>query len=105
MLLENFSEASSAEKLRTLNDKVEVIKAKKACALDPLMQVLSHYDSDENLSRRIATLFQVIDVDDSGTLSYAEMFEGLKKMQFSPSIYLSRVKLHPTSYTLQCEPL
>lgn len=59
-------------------------------AIDSLLAVLTHFDTDKDLDERINLLFQVLDTDDSGELSYDELYIGLKKIKVQPMISLSR---------------
>ena len=52
-----------------------------ACVLDPLLAALAHFNSNTDLVSRINTLFSVLDIDDSKTLSFTEMRDGLRKLQ------------------------
>jgi len=62
--------------------------------LDPLMEMISlHYETSQDLSLRITTLFETLDVgglEGKGTLSFNELHKGLKYMGFSPKIHLTR---------------
>jgi len=49
-------------------------------AIDPLLAALAHFDTSEDLSRRIGLLFNVLDIDDSATLSFRELQMGLRKV-------------------------
>ena len=62
---------------------------KMAMALDPLLATLSNFSSPSHLSSQISLLFQLMDVDDSGTLSFQEMQEGMEALPLHPRVILS----------------
>lgn len=49
-------------------------------ALDPLLAMMMHYDDDHDLSRKIDSLYQVLDSDQNGSLGYEELVESFKKI-------------------------
>jgi hypothetical protein len=48
--------------------------------LDPLLEKLAHFNTSEDLSNKIHLLYQMLDADDNGTVSYREMTEGLERL-------------------------
>ena len=60
-----------------------------AMALDPLLATLANFSSPSHLSSQIALLFQLMDVDDSGTLSFHEMQQGMEALPLHPRVVLS----------------
>uniref|UniRef100_A0A6U5CI52 PH domain-containing protein n=3 Tax=Hemiselmis andersenii TaxID=464988 RepID=A0A6U5CI52_HEMAN len=90
VMLENFGSASDREKEKQRKDKADATgRIVPHYALDPLLASLAHFNTSGDLSTRIGSLFQVLDMDDSMTLSYMELSEGLKKLKVKPMIYLS----------------
>jgi len=90
VLLDNFTEASYEEKSRKALEKAKNDNfIKKVNILDPLLAGLAHFDTAEDLTQRIRLLFQVLDSDDSGSLSFRELTDGLKKLRVKPRIELS----------------
>lgn len=53
------------------------------------MDTIAHYGTAEDLTARIEALFQSLDVDESGKLSFREMWRGLQKLNFRPRIELT----------------
>ena len=58
-------------------------------AIDPLLAALAHFDTSEDLTERIRLLFRVLDVDESGSLSFDELALGCSKLRVKPQIRLS----------------
>ena len=58
-------------------------------AIDPLLAALAHFDTSEDLTERIRLLFRVLDVDESGSLSFDEFALGCSKLRVKPQIRLS----------------
>ena len=56
--------------------------------MDPLLSGLAHFDTTEDLTKRIRLLFQVLDSDESGSLSFQELADGLRKFRVKPQIKL-----------------
>ena len=102
VLLENFSEASRAE------EELEMWEAEQRQAaegigfgsntrkfggigspLDPLLAELVHIDTLHQLNLQLSTLFQLLDVDESGELSFDEMQLGLQAFELRPRIQMS----------------
>ena len=91
VLLDNFTEASYQEKMRKEQEKLKNEKfVQKVHILDPLLAGLAHFDTAEDLTKRIRLLFQVLDSDDSGSLSFQELADGLRKFRVKPRIELSK---------------
>jgi len=59
-------------------------------AIDPLLAALAHFDTSQDLSDRIQTLFKVLDVDENGGMSYQELKVGLTQLKISPPIVINR---------------
>ena len=47
--------------------------------LDPLLESLMNYASDEDLTHKLKSLFQRFDIDEDSVITYQEMYEGLHK--------------------------
>jgi voltage-gated sodium channel len=91
VLLDNFTEASYQEKMRKEQEKLKNENfVQKVHILDPLLAGLAHFDTAEDLTKRIRLLFQVLDSDDSGSLSFQELADGLRKFRVKPRIELSK---------------
>jgi len=79
--------AASREKHRLRAEKIENQgKSVDTSALDPLLSILANFGSLNSLRRQIQELFQILDLDDSNTIDYQEMYEGLKKFSLRNSI-------------------
>ncbi len=90
VLLDNFTQASYAEKERKVIAKANSTHfVKKTNVLDPLLAGLAHFDTAKDLTKRIRLLFEVLDSDESGSLSVREMADGLSKFRVKPHIKLS----------------
>ena len=89
VLLDNFTEASYQEKERKEFEKAKLDTfIKKTHVMDPLLAGLAHFDTAEDLTKRIRLLFQVLDSDESGSLSFQELADGLRKFRVKPQIKL-----------------
>jgi Ca2+-binding EF-hand superfamily protein len=56
--------------------------------LDPLLESLMNYASDEDLTHKLKSLFQKFDLDEDSVITYQEMYEGLYKLKYEPPIAL-----------------
>ena len=91
VLLDNFTEASYQEKMRKEQEKLKNGNfVQKVHILDPLLAGLAHFDTAEDLTKRMRLFFQVLDSDDSGSLSFQEFADGLRKFRVKPRIELSK---------------
>ena len=54
--------------------------------MDPLLATLAHFTSSAHLTAQIEILFELLDVDDSNSLSYDELRVGIQKMNYAPAI-------------------
>ena len=57
--------------------------------LDPFLRNLTDFESDTNLAFRTKNLFESLDVEQKGTLSFQEFSEGLKGLNLGASIHIS----------------
>mmetsp|Transcript_17917 Transcript_17917/g.27702 ORF Transcript_17917/g.27702 Transcript_17917/m.27702 type:complete len:457 (-) Transcript_17917:814-2184(-) len=91
VLLDNFTSAADQEKQRIAKDKQDREgRVPTVHSVDPLLAALAHFDTAPDLTHRIRLLFEVLDTDDSKSLSFQELSQGLKKLKVSPVINLSR---------------
>ena len=91
VLLDNFTQAADAEKQLKVALKVKNEgRTPVTYAIDRLLESLSHFETSEDLSQNIQLLFQVLDVNDSGTISFTELQNGLAHFTVEPSINISR---------------
>jgi hypothetical protein len=89
VLLEGFLGAIQ-DKEREERDKLErQARMRQAMALDPLLATLANFSSPSHLSSQIKLLFQLLDVDDSCTLSFSEIQQGMEALPLSPKVILS----------------
>ncbi len=85
VLLDEFLSTMGAHR-----QKVSALAAKageRALYLDPLMEVLSKFQSVDDLVDKVDILFSRLDADGSGELGFAEMSDGLHGI--IPKMYLS----------------
>lgn len=95
VLLDNFTEASHAEDeadmLRRQREECQDMMAPAVgSVLDPLLAELAQAETLPYLQQQIDTLFRVLDVDESGVISFDEMQLGLQALDVRPRIQLSR---------------
>ena len=89
VLLDNFSTASRT--LREARDKEKLLeeRQKEMHTLDPLLECLMSYESEEDLTFKLYSIFQALDIDEGGLITFQELYEGLHKMGFKPPIKLT----------------
>ena len=58
-------------------------------SLDPLLAALTHFKSSAELKSRLKTLFEILDRDNSKSISYKELAAGLRELRIRPRIQLS----------------
>ena len=61
-------------------------------SIDPLLKKLLGCANQDELTRAIQNIYRRLDADRSGGLSYHELRDGLKKMDFDPPIILSEAE-------------
>ena len=89
VLLEGFLGAiQRAEREENRQQEREAMQ-RAAGPLDPLLASLANFSSPTHLDSQIRLLFQLMDVDDSGSLSFHEMQEGMESLPLSPNVILS----------------
>ena len=89
VLLEGFLGAIQGKE-REERDRIErQARMRQAMALDPLLATLANFSSPSHLSSQIKLLFQLLDVDDSCTLSFSEIQQGMEALPLSPKVVLS----------------
>jgi len=89
LLLDNFSTMALREQLN-LKEAERQQRNAASSSIDPLLGKLAAFRTEEELESKIQILYRILDVDESQGLSYTELSEGLKKLNFSPGIHLSR---------------
>lgn len=91
VLLDNFTTATRREKDKNEREKLERERGEgTTTSIDPLLQTFVNVKSDDEMKKRCSDLFDRLDVDRSGALSWQELYEGLKKMEFKPRINFSQ---------------
>jgi hypothetical protein len=93
VLLDNFIAATAHED--NVMRKGELLEANAANlntgGLEPLlMEMLKLFDTSEQLGRGIKKLFHHIDYNNTGTIDFEKMHQGVKKLETSPQIIMSR---------------
>jgi len=89
VLLEGFLGAIQQQERQARDREERQAMQKLSMALDPLLATLSNFSSPSHLTSQISLLFQLMDVDDSGTLSFQEMQEGMEALPLHPRVILS----------------
>ena len=89
VLLDNFTTA--ARRLREEHDLYKLLeqRSRNINTLDPLLECLMSYESEEDLAFKLRSIFEGMDIDEGGLITYQELYEGLYKMGFQPPIRLS----------------
>jgi hypothetical protein len=92
ILLENFTNATRIEDLASERKKMARSGLDKMQhTLDPIFEVLSHYNTDLDLSQKIDNLFQVMVADDEkDRVDFKAMSSGLKRKKWLQRIHLSQ---------------
>uniref|UniRef100_A0A7S0QNQ4 EF-hand domain-containing protein n=1 Tax=Cryptomonas curvata TaxID=233186 RepID=A0A7S0QNQ4_9CRYP len=105
VLIDNFTASADEEKEKAMKEKaMRQGKNVAISALDPILAALAHFNTSQDLSNRVMTLFKVLDADDSKSLSYEELASGLKKLKVQPTIHLSEEDFHMISnQRLMCD--
>eukprot|EP00960_Hanusia_phi_P058713 763959-Hanusia_phi.AAC.11 len=85
VLLENFFGATRQDREECARAAAQQMRAADAFPLDIILQRLQ-YDNTDDLQRQIARLFDLLDVDRTGSISYSELADGLHKLD--PSSHL-----------------
>ena len=89
VLLDSFWVAAKKEKDDKIAEKMnELASQTEVSSLDPLLNTFMTANSMGDVCKRVQNIFRRLDSDNSGGLSHQELFEGLKKMNFKPSIKL-----------------
>jgi hypothetical protein len=88
VLLESFFSDLSAAEVRSVREN-RVLND-----LDPLMEILHrHFNTDADLSSRIAGYWNIFDCDGNGSISFKQFISGLKKLPLSKRIEITEKKL------------
>ena len=91
VLLDNFVNASAKDEERARLQEIEEAKSFKEIRnpLEPLLiRLIKGYVDDADLSRRLSTLYHILDSDGSGGLSSEEFCTAMKKL--GAHIHVSR---------------
>jgi len=93
VLLDNFIAATAHED--NIVRKGDLLEANaqnlNTGGLEPLlMEMLKLFDTSEQLGRGIKKLFHHIDYNDTNSINFEKMHQGLKKLQTTPQIIVSR---------------
>ena len=88
MLLEAFSVATTRQREKDERLKMKERRTENKYSLDPLLESLLVYTSEQDLSRRLRTLFYRFDIHEIESLCYQELYEGLHHLEFDPPIQL-----------------
>jgi hypothetical protein len=89
VLLEGFLGAiQQSEREEAAKEEKEAMQ-RAAGALDPLLATFAHFQSPQHLESEIHLLFRMLDVDDSGSLSFHEMQQGLESLPLKPPVIMS----------------
>jgi len=94
ILLNSFVGAISTAEEEETRAAMHGMKSKELLrnTLDPLLGKLTlDYVDDHDLSLRLAALFKLLDSDEDGSLSFIELCQELKKLDFTPCIHLTEV--------------
>jgi len=92
VLIDNFISATVDMEQERVAIETEIIKRREQVqnTLDPLLEELTRsYVDDEDLTRRLDSLFEVVDTDGSGEVTFEELCCEMKKLDFSPPIHLT----------------
>eukprot|EP00961_Rhodomonas_salina_P089110 1198427-Rhodomonas_salina.2 len=88
VLLDEFITSVAKDKAEERMKK-EDDEASEVAVLDPLLASLVAFNTSKDLSDRIKAIYQVLDSDESGGLSYSEFADGLRRLRLSVPIVLS----------------
>ena len=69
-------EKDEEERLRA----IEINKRKVRGPLDPLMETLVSFEDEEQLRSWIDRIYRLLDMDDSGGMSFEELQSGVRKL-------------------------
>jgi len=92
VLLDEFVESVTKDR----NEEIEKVLAQEnkqmrslGSPLDPLLHILSTFTTSTDLSARITKIFELIDIEEVGSVSYEDFMYGLRQLSFNPPIHLS----------------
>lgn len=92
VLLDEFLSTVETEKQLHADDQHRRARQKMGIVkspLDPLLESLCSFYTNDDLSQRIRDLFEMLDADESNSLSCEELNYGLRKLKFKPPIHLT----------------
>jgi len=75
----------------------EAVTTVRHGVLDPLLEKLAHFNTNDDLTSKIHAIYQMLDADDNGRLSFEEMAEGLRKLTHAGG-YVEQISLTPDEY-------
>ena len=103
VLLDAFLESIEDEKLAIRRKEQEILHHTHAGPIDPLLAEMVDFKNFEDLSSKILKLYKMLDADNDGDLSYAEVKEGLAKIETKPKMQLSKEDFEAMTEGL-CDP-
>ena len=94
VLLDEFIECITEEKeaaaAKLAKDKeLENAAVRVQGFMDPILQNLSRFTTQEDFFEKIDKLFAMLDKDGGGALDYLELRDGLKAMKFTPAVIIT----------------
>mmetsp|Transcript_2326 Transcript_2326/g.3731 ORF Transcript_2326/g.3731 Transcript_2326/m.3731 type:complete len:904 (+) Transcript_2326:305-3016(+) len=93
VLLENFFSATARDREATAKERAS--HQRVLGPLDPLLEELGkQFNTNRELTSKINRLFEVLDTDMTGSLSFDELNEGLRKLNLKENIMLSKEDFH-----------
>jgi voltage-gated sodium channel len=90
VLLEGFLGAIQKQERDEAAKEEKEAMQRVAGALDPLLATLAQFQSPQHLNAEIQMLFQLLDIDDSGSLTFSEVQIGLEDLPLTPQILLTK---------------
>ncbi|EKX33728.1 hypothetical protein GUITHDRAFT_120058 [Guillardia theta CCMP2712] len=88
VLLQNFTRAAKQERLQEQPKEQQAIASMRS-SLDPLHREFALSYNHEDLVSKVQRVFNRLDEEGSNLLNYNKIYEGLRKLEFSPRIKLS----------------
>jgi hypothetical protein len=90
ILLEGFVKAVEKREQENLLEEERAEQSRVAGPLDPLLSTLANFTSQSHLNSQIRTLFDLLDVDNGGSITYEEMYAGCVKLGYQPALDVTR---------------
>lgn len=98
VLLDEFISSVFWDKQRKKQEELDKAEKVVEGVLDPLLRVLVHFNSPDDLALHIKELFAMLDTNENGVLDYAELRDGLHKLKLA-----SPIELTPDDYEMLTE--